>query len=95
MADNNMVAAGQAAGAKNLLGAGLSLATLAAGGAGLGGLATTLGAGLTGVGASGMGSALGNWGVGSMPATGAGAPSDYGTGSNMVYARSQRHPGLS
>ena len=28
MADNNMVAAGQAAGAKNLLGAGLSLATL-------------------------------------------------------------------
>jgi hypothetical protein len=34
MADNNMVAAGQAAGAKNLLGAGLSLATLAAGGGG-------------------------------------------------------------
>jgi hypothetical protein len=31
MADNNMVAAGQAAGAKNLLGAGLSLASLAMG----------------------------------------------------------------
>ena len=34
MSDNDMVAAGQAAGAKNLLGAGLSLATLAMGGAG-------------------------------------------------------------
>jgi hypothetical protein len=34
MADNNMVAAGQAAGAKNLLGAGLSLATLGLGGGG-------------------------------------------------------------
>jgi hypothetical protein len=37
MADNNMVAAGQAAGAKNLLGAGLSLATLAMGGNPMGG----------------------------------------------------------
>ena len=37
MADNNMVAAGQAAGAKNLLGAGLSLGSLALGGGGLGG----------------------------------------------------------
>lgn len=34
MADNNMVASGQAAGAKNLLGAGLSLATLGLGGPG-------------------------------------------------------------
>ena len=49
MADNNMVAAGQAAGAKNLLGAGLSLATLAAGGpiggAIGGGLSSMLGGG--------------------------------------------------
>lgn len=37
MADNNMVAAGQAAGAKNLLGAGLSLGTLALGGNPFGG----------------------------------------------------------
>ena len=45
MADNNMVAAGQAAGAKNLLGAGLSLGSLALGGAGggmLGGLGSSL-----------------------------------------------------
>lgn len=39
---NNTQAAGEAAGAKNLLGAGLSLATLAAGG-GLGGLGSSLG----------------------------------------------------
>jgi hypothetical protein len=41
MADNNMVAAGQAAGAKNLLGAGLSLATLGMGG-GAGGLGSAI-----------------------------------------------------
>jgi hypothetical protein len=46
VADNNMVAAGQAAGAKNLLGAGLSLATL-----GLGG--NPFGGSLTGGGSSG------------------------------------------
>ena len=40
MADNNMVAAGQAAGAKNLLGAGLSLATLGMGGNPFGGSLT-------------------------------------------------------
>lgn len=40
MADNNMVAAGQAAGAKNLLGAGLSLATLGLGGNPFGGSLT-------------------------------------------------------
>jgi hypothetical protein len=40
--DNDMVAAGQAAGAKNLLGAGLSLATLGLGGAGGGGFANSL-----------------------------------------------------
>lgn len=50
MADNNMVAAGQAAGAKNLLGAGLSLATLGLGGGGL----------------SSAGSAIKNLGLGSM-----------------------------
>jgi hypothetical protein len=41
MSDNDMVAAGQAAGAKNLLGAGLSLATLGLGG-GAGGFANSL-----------------------------------------------------
>jgi hypothetical protein len=41
MADNNMVAAGQAAGAKNLLGAGLSLATLGLSG-GTGGFGSSL-----------------------------------------------------
>jgi hypothetical protein len=41
MSDNDMVAAGQAAGAKNLLGAGLSLATLGLGG-GSGGFANSL-----------------------------------------------------
>lgn len=40
---NNTQAAGEAAGAKNLLGAGLSLATLAAGGGGLSGLGSSLG----------------------------------------------------
>lgn len=48
MADNNMVAAGQAAGAKNLLGAGLSLATLGMGG-------NPFGGSLTGGGSSGGG----------------------------------------
>jgi hypothetical protein len=43
MADNNMVAAGQAAGAKNLLGAGLSLATLAMGGPAAGSLVSNIG----------------------------------------------------
>jgi hypothetical protein len=50
MADNNMVAAGQAAGAKNILGAGLSLASLAmaplTGGASLAGLAMKSGSNL-------------------------------------------------
>ena len=40
VADNNMVAAGQAAGAKNLLGAGMSLATLGLGGNPFGGSLT-------------------------------------------------------
>ena len=63
MADNNMVAAGQAAGAKNALGAGLSLASLAMGGVG---------------GAGGLGSLLSAGGdVGAMPATGAGSPSPF------------------
>jgi hypothetical protein len=46
MNDNNMVAAGQAAGAKNLLGAGLSLATLAMGGPAAGSLVSGLGGAL-------------------------------------------------
>jgi hypothetical protein len=66
MADNNMVAAGQAAGAKNLLGAGLSLASLATGG----------------VGGAGLGSMLknvsGTLGTG-LPFMGGGSPSGYGT----------------
>ena len=45
VADNNMVAAGQAAGAKNLLGAGLSLGTLALGGNPFGGSLTGGGGG--------------------------------------------------
>ena len=48
MADNNMVAAGQAAGAKNLLGAGLSLATLGMGGGG-GSLLSSAGSALKGL----------------------------------------------
>jgi hypothetical protein len=76
MADNNMVAAGQAAGAKNLLGAGLSLATL-----GLGG---NFGGGGGGSILSGL---MGNYGsVAGMPATGAGAPS---FGASNAYALSQ------
>ena len=58
-----MVAAGQAAGAKNALGAGLSLASLAMGGVG---------------GAGGLGSLLSAGGdVGAMPATGSGSPSPF------------------
>ena len=41
IADNNMVAAGQAAGAKNLLGAGLGIASIATGG--LGGMGSSFG----------------------------------------------------
>ena len=69
MADNNMVAAGQAAGAKNLLGAGLSLATLGMGGG------TTLGGSLL----SGAGSALNGLNLG-QGLFGGGSPSGYGTG---------------
>jgi hypothetical protein len=55
---NNLQAAGEAAGAKNLLGAGLSLASLGMGGiGGMGGLGSMLG------GAGGMGSALGGLGI--------------------------------
>lgn len=54
---NNLQAQGQAAGAKNLLGAGLSLASLAAGGMGGGGLGSMFSGG------GGMGSALGSMGV--------------------------------
>ena len=66
MADNNMVAAGQAAGAKNLLGAGLSLATLGMGGG------TTLGGSLL----SGAGSALKGLNLG-QGLFGGGTPSGY------------------
>ena len=64
---NNLEAAGQAAGAKNLLGAGLSLASLAMGGVGggaLGGLmgSSGLGGSVSGAASSGLGSVLGqNW----------------------------------
>lgn len=58
---NNLQAAGEAAGAKNLLGAGLSLASLAMGGVGGGGLGSVLG-GLGG-GGGGLGSALGSMGI--------------------------------
>ena len=78
MADNNMVAAGQAAGAKNLLGAGLSIASLAMGG--------PLGGAIGG----GLGSMLGgaDGGTASSPLPGLSA-SDYGTGSNAggLFAR--------
>jgi hypothetical protein len=68
MADNNMVAAGQAAGAKNLLGAGLSLATLGMGG-------NPFGGSLTG-GSSGGGTSLfGQIGQGLKLATGYSTPS--------------------
>lgn len=52
---NNTEAAGKAAGAKNLLGAGLSLGSLALGGFGGGGLGSALG--------GGMGSTLGSLGI--------------------------------
>jgi hypothetical protein len=64
---NNLQAAGEAAGAKNLLGAGLSLATLGMGGVGggaLGGLmgSSGLGSALSGAASSSLGGALGqNW----------------------------------
>ena len=67
MADNNMVAAGQAAGAKNLLGAGLSLATLGLSG-GAGGIGNSLvGQGITGIKNLNLGSSL----------FGGGTPSGY------------------
>jgi hypothetical protein len=59
MADNNMVAQGQAQGAQNLLGAGLSLATLGLGGNPLGGKTA-----LPSFGSSPLGSALGSIGGG-------------------------------
>jgi hypothetical protein len=71
---NNLAAAGQAAGAKNLLGAGLSLATLAA----TGGLTSGLGGTLSGL----MGSST----IGNMPATGASSPSNA---VSNAYALSQ------
>lgn len=74
MADNNMVAAGQAAGAKNLLGAGLSLATLGMGG-GMGGAGGGLGSLLGGA----MGGVSGGTAAAPLPGLTA---SDYGTGSN-------------
>ena len=70
---NNLAAAGQAAGAKNLLGAGLSLATLGLGGGFGGG---------TGI----LGGLMGSSAIGGMPATGAGAPSNAVANS---YALSQ------
>ena len=75
MADNNMVAAGDAAGAKNLLGAGLSLATLGLGGNPFGG-SLTGGSASAGGGSSLLGSlgkSLGNLQFGG------GSPSGYGT----------------
>ena len=57
MADNNMVAAGQAAGAKNLLGAGLSLASMAMGMPP--GLTSGLGSALSSAGSSAVGSVMG------------------------------------
>jgi hypothetical protein len=75
---NNLAAAGQAAGAKNLLGAGLSLATLAMGGGLGGGLGSGLGGMMAGLGGSSA--------IGGMPATGAGAPSDA---VSNAYALSQ------
>ena len=74
MADNNMVAAGQAAGAKNLLGAGLSLATLAATG-GMSGLAGIAG----GTALSAAGNEFG--GSAAQPLPGLSAD-DYGSGTN-------------
>jgi hypothetical protein len=69
---SNLQAAGEAAGAKNLLGAGLSLATLAMGGNPFGGALT---------GSAGMGSSLGNLtknlGIGNL-FMGGGSPSGYG-----------------
>lgn len=58
---NNLQAQGEAAGAKNLLGAGLSLASLAFGGGAGGGLGSLLG-GLGG-GSNGIGSMLGGMGI--------------------------------
>jgi hypothetical protein len=90
MADNNMVAAGQAAGAKNLLGAGLSLASLAMGVPAAGSLMGSLTGSLTGGGSSGGGTSLAGMGLGNLfggsyggsaaqPLAGLNA-SDYGPG---------------
>jgi hypothetical protein len=70
---SNLQASGEAAGAKNLLGAGLSLASLALGGGGFGG---------TGI----LGGLAGSSAVGNMPATGAGSPSPM---VSNAYALSQ------
>jgi hypothetical protein len=79
MADNNMVAAGEAAGAKNLLGAGLSLATLGMGGNPFGGSLT---GGSGGGSSGGFGSSLIGSGFKSLAnlGFGGGSPSGYGTG---------------
>jgi hypothetical protein len=58
LSDNDMVAAGQAAGAKNLLGAGLSLATLGMGGNPFGGAMTGGGSSLLGSLGSSIGSGI-------------------------------------
>lgn len=57
---NNLQAAGEAQGAKNLLGAGLSLASLAFGGAGGGMGLSSLGSGLSSAGSNLFGSVMGN-----------------------------------
>jgi hypothetical protein len=77
---NDLEAAGKAAGAKNLLGAGLSLATLALGGP-MGGM---LGGGLAGsLGGAAIGNAMGGAYGGSAASPLAGlSASDYGTGGN-------------
>ena len=83
VADNNMVAAGQAAGAKNLLGAGLSLATLGMGGNPFGGSLTGGGGGgggfsnsLFGQIGSGIGTGFQNLNLG-QGLFGGGTPSGY------------------
>ena len=74
VADNNMVAAGQAAGAKNLLGAGLSLATLGLGGNPFGGSLT---GGSSGSLLSSLGNGIKNLNLG-QGLFGGGSPTGYG-----------------
>jgi hypothetical protein len=74
---NNLQASGEAAGAKNLLGAGLSLATLAMGGFGGGGFANSLmGAGL----GNAMGGSYGGSAQAPLPGLTA---ADYGPGASL------------